>query len=171
MLQSPDLPLVESIHKAGSLPSAPGCVVPTPQTVLARLRLRPTRHVWRTSTATRHRRWGPARQALRSPNTAPLGRPSTCCMKLGSNEKGRAPQDVQEPLRLPAGLAATSASPYTQQSMVCATTLPGLPSCTIHLPLHAIPATPMESVKRFRYPLSQTMAFPVIPPGRLPCQR
>ena len=37
---------------------------------------------------------GPTRQALRSPNTAPLGRPSTCCMKLGSNEKGSAPQDV-----------------------------------------------------------------------------
>ena len=73
-----------------------------------------------------------------------------------------------EPLRLPTGLAATSASPYTHQSMVCATTLPGLPSCTINLPLHAIPGTPMESVNRFRYPLSQTMAFPVVPAGRLP---
>jgi hypothetical protein len=52
--------------------------------------------------------------------------------------------------------------------MVCATTMTGLPPCTIYLPLHATPATPMESTKRFRYPVSLTMAFPKRPPGRLP---
>jgi hypothetical protein len=73
-----------------------------------------------------------------------------------------------EPLRIPPQPSTISASPYTYSLMVCATTMTGLPPCTIYLPLHATPATPMESTKRFRYPVSLTMAFPKRPPGRLP---
>ena len=73
------------------------------------------------------------------------------------------------PLRLPKWPNAISASPYTQQLTACATaTMSGLPSCTTNLPLHAIPATPVKFTGRFRYPVPQTLAFPLRPQGQLP---
>jgi len=81
----------------------------------------------------------------------------------------RSLKQYYEPLRLPTWPNAISASPYTQQLTVCATaTMSGLPSCTTNLPLHAIPATPVKSTGRFRYPIPQTLAFPLRPQGQLP---
>ena len=42
----------------------------------------------------------------------------------------------------------------------------GLPSCTIYLPLHAIPPTPEDPMSRFRYLVSSAAAFPSWPKGR-----
>jgi len=41
-----------------------------------------------------------------------------------------------------------------------------LPSCTIHLPLHTIPATPRDMMIRFRSLKSSSTAFPLCPQGQ-----
>ena len=41
-----------------------------------------------------------------------------------------------------------------------------LPSCTIHLPLHTIPATPGDLMIRFRSLKSSSTAFPLCPQGQ-----
>jgi len=52
--------------------------------------------------------------------------------------------------------------------MVCSTTMTGLPSCTINLPLHAAPATPVENMERFRYLIPYPLTFSIRPQDRLP---
>jgi len=73
-----------------------------------------------------------------------------------------------EPLRIPAWHETISDEPYTHHSVVYATTMTGLPSCTINLPLHAAPATPVENMERVRYLTPYSLAFSIWPQDRLP---
>ena len=68
---------------------------------------------------------------------------------VGSLPSGRivlsqALQRYYEPLRLPGQPSAISVSPIRLGCWFCASTAVGLPSCTVSLPPHAIPATPED---------------------------